>query len=57
VIARCCREAKAGAFGKEQATMMTEAERVRELEKEVRELRMEHDIAKKATTCFAKYQT
>ena len=57
LIARWCRDAKAGAFGKEQATMMSEAERIRELEKENRELRMERDILKKATAFFAKYQT
>lgn len=57
LIARWCRDAKAGVFGKEQATLMSEAERIRELEKEVRELRVERDILKKATAFFAKYQT
>jgi transposase len=55
-LVRWVAEAKKGKQGEAVALAVNDSERIRELEEEVRELRLEREILKKAAAFFAKHQ-
>jgi transposase len=56
VLVRWVADAKKGKQGEAVVMAVNEAERIRQLEEEVRELRLEREIFKKAAAFFAKHQ-
>ena len=57
LLSRWCEAARSGKHGKEMTQALSDAERVRRLEAENRELKLEREILKKAAAFFAKHQT
>jgi transposase len=57
LLSRWCAAAKNGRHGESVATSVSESERIRQLEAENRELKLEREILKKAAAYFAKNQT